>query len=203
MLADFAVKILKLVNYETYNLCKFIHVLNDLSVLHMAWSCKNCATKTNSQMLCYVDNVNMHPMCRYCLVLGIFIPQTRRYFVSSHSGLWKVCRSVLVSTPEMLRDSQAGRPFITTNISTSSVPPPPDINTTSAPSTTPYFETNIWDDPTPPPILKPSPSANVTVTPSLRRFQNGTFRNGTFITNPIQQLNASMAAKMIPFRKLN
>lgn len=170
-------------------------------------SVRTVLLKTMSKCFCMstVHIVNMHPTCRYCLVLGIFIPQTRRYFVSSHSGLWKVCRSVLVSTPEMLRDSQAGRPFITTTNKPTSTefPPPPDLkSTTPASSTTPYFETNIWDDATPPPILKTTPSANITVAPNLRRFQNGTLRNGTF-TTPIPQLNASMAAKLIPFRKLN
>ncbi|XP_063701193.1 uncharacterized protein LOC134831403 [Culicoides brevitarsis] len=40
---------------------------------------------------------------------GIFIPQTRRFFLSSHSGIWKVCRYAM--TPVALNASAVARNF--------------------------------------------------------------------------------------------
>ncbi|XP_013114120.1 uncharacterized protein LOC106091950 [Stomoxys calcitrans] len=40
---------------------------------------------------------------------GIFIPETRRFFMSSHSGLWRFCRHTAIPTP--LKDADVVRNF--------------------------------------------------------------------------------------------
>lgn len=47
----------------------------------------------------FANNVLIYLFC-----LGIYIPQTKRYFLESHSGIWRICRTVLIPKALPMKD---------------------------------------------------------------------------------------------------
>ena len=73
----------------------------------------------------------------FLIFAGIFIPDTRRYYMSSHSGLWRICRNSLV--PLILAQSSAARNFTTLSLNNLTL----ISQLKSQESKTAYFQTAI------------------------------------------------------------
>lgn len=56
-----------------------------------------------------LSNFHIESHCFLSISTGIFIPESRRFFMSSHSGLWRHCRNTIV--PNALSNAQVVRNF--------------------------------------------------------------------------------------------